>query len=308
MNIDRQDRLALIALAAGVLSIGFSPIFILWAGVPGPIASFYRVAIASAFLAWPFLLRLRRGTPVPSRGLALAILGGGAFALDTAAWASGVMLSGAVNPTLLANTAPLWVGLGAWLLFRERLRPVFLLGLALAMAGASFVLGMDALRSIELGLGSALGLLAGVFYAGYFLVTQRARQHLDALTYFWLSTLSATLFLLVINLGLGNSLGGYSTRAYISLLGLGIVTQAIGWLLINYAQGHLPASVVAPSTLGQPVVVALVAGPLVGERIDFWQVLGGVAVLMGMILVHRSRLAIRSGEVPPVKTRPALGP
>jgi drug/metabolite transporter (DMT)-like permease len=66
-------------------------------------------------------------------------------------------MSGATNPTLLANTAPLWVGLGALIFFREKLSLMFWAGLLLAMADAVFSLGLDRLRSVSLGVGTLSG-------------------------------------------------------------------------------------------------------------------------------------------------------
>jgi drug/metabolite transporter (DMT)-like permease len=41
--------------------------------------------------------------------------------------------------------------------------------------------------------------------------------------------------------------------------------------------------------LAQPVITALLAGPLLGEPITLAQASGGVAVLAGVIIVHLSR-------------------
>ena len=41
--------------------------------------------------------------------------------------------------------------------------------------------------------------------------------------------------------------------------------------------------------LGQPVVTALLAIPLLGETLGMGQVIGGAAVLAGIYLVHASR-------------------
>jgi drug/metabolite transporter (DMT)-like permease len=41
--------------------------------------------------------------------------------------------------------------------------------------------------------------------------------------------------------------------------------------------------------LGQPVVTALLAVLLLGERLSVWQIAGGVTVLAGVYTVHRSR-------------------
>ena len=236
-----------------------------------------------------FLFSIREQRSLPRKEVRIALLGGLLFAVDLSLWATGVMLSGATNPTLLANTAPVWVGIGALLIYKEKLPLYFWIGLVIAMMGGVVVLGSDALQAMELGVGTFLGMLAGIFYGVYFLVTQRGRQTLNALTYFWFSVLSATLVLLIINLVLRQPLLGYSSRAYLSLLGLGLLSQGMGWLAINYAQGHLPATLVAPTLLGQPVITALLAGPLLGERLSLLELLGGGTVLVGVYIVHRSR-------------------
>ncbi|MGD8632049.1 MAG: DMT family transporter [Anaerolineales bacterium] len=282
---------AYLALFSGLIALGFSAIFVRLADVPGSVASFYRMAIGLLSLTIPFLYH-RRGKPVPSWNVArIALLGGVFFAIDLIFWATGVVLSGATNPTLMSNTAPLWVGLGSLLIFQERLPGRFWIGLLVAMSGAVLVLGIDALKSFDLGLGTLFGLIAGIFYGGYFLITQRGRRELDAITYFWFSALGAVIVIFVINLVLGNPLLGYSNRSYLALIGLGVISQGLGWLAINYAQGHLPATVVSPTLLGQPVLTGLIAGPLLGEFLEPLQIAGGLAVLAGVYLVHRSRIA-----------------
>jgi drug/metabolite transporter (DMT)-like permease len=280
---------AYLALAVGIGSLGVSAIFVRWANAPGVVTSFYRMAVAVLVMALPFYRRTRSRSRLPAKGIRLALAGGILFAGDVAFWATGVMIGGATNPTLLANTAPLWVGLGALILFREDLRASFWTGLILATAGAVFILGLDSLQSFEFGLGSLLGILAGIFYAGYFLVTQRGRQHLDSLSYFWLAALSSTAALLAISVVWRLPLSGYPAQTYLNFVALGLITQVVGYLAINYAIGYLPASIVSPTLLGQPVVTALLAGPLLGERLSLWQGMGGLAVLLGVYLVHRSR-------------------
>lgn len=299
MNLDRQTCLsqsrapAYLALAGGLVALGFSAVFVRLAEVPGSVAGFYRMFIGLLFLTIPFA-NSRRAKPRPTWiAVRIALLGGLFFAIDLIFWATGVVLSGATNPTLMSNTAPLWVGLGTLLLFKEKLPAGFWWGLAIAMMGAVLVLGLDALKSFDLGLGTLYGLIAGIFYGGYFLVTQRGRRVLDAISYFWYSVLGATVVLFFINLALGNPLIGYSRGSYLALIGLGVVSQGLGWLAINYAQGHLSATVVSPTLLGQPVLTGLIAGPVLGEVLEPLQIAGGLAVLVGVYLVHRSR----SGEI-----------
>ena len=280
---------AYLALGVGILSLGFSAIFVRWANAPGIVTSFYRMAIATILLAWPFYRRVKATGSLSRRGLRFAVLGGLFFTGDLALWATGVVLSGATNPTLLANTAPLWVGLGALVLFRERLKAMFWVGLMLAMTGAAIILGLDSLRAVSFGLGTLFGLLAGIFYGGYFLITQRGRETLDSITYFWPAAVTSTLGLLILSLALRQPLTGYPASAYLNFLALGVVTQVFGYLAINHALGYLPASIVSPTMLGQPVVTAILAGPLLGEALSVWQALGGLTVLAGVYVVHRSQ-------------------
>jgi drug/metabolite transporter (DMT)-like permease len=278
-----------LALGLGVLGLGFAAIFVRWANAPGPVASFYRLAIAVTLLALPFYRRVKVSGAIPLPGLQLALLGGLFFAGDLAFWATGVILSGATNPTLLLNTAPLWVGLGALVIFRERLNTTFWLGLVVAMSGALVVLGLDSLRAFSLGLGTFFGLLGGIFHAAYFLTTQRGREVLDSLAYYWLAALSSTIGLLAVSLALRQPLTGYSFLTYLNFFALALVPQILGHFSINYALGYLPASIVAPTLLGQPVVTAILAGALLGEKLSPLEILGGILVLAGVYTVHRSQ-------------------
>ncbi len=285
---------AYLALGLGIFALGISAILVRWAEAPGTVSSFYRMALASVILAPAFYRRVRKNAdrrpdrPLFRAGLGLAVLGGISFAADLGLWSTGVVLSGASIPTLLANTAPVWVGLGAHFLFRERLNRRFWAGLALALFGSLLILGLDALKSMTLGLGALFGLTAGIFYAGYFLITQRGRRQLDSLTYFWPSAVSSTVVLLLVVLALRQPLFGYPLASYLNFAALGVVTQVIGYLAVNEALGYLPASLVSPTLIGQPLLTAIFAWLLLGERLSVAHLAGGAAVITGIIIVHRN--------------------
>lgn len=286
---EREVRYSHLGLGVGIVGLGFSGIFVAWAGAPGAVTSLYRMAIALVFLAPLALGRMRKRWPFSSRGVGYAFLAGLFFALDLAFWANGVLISGATNPTLLANTAPIWVGLGAMIIYRENLNRTFWFGLALALLGSAVVLGVDTLRSFSLGGGSLLGLVAGFFYGAYILVTEHGRKGLDSVSFFWISALVSTFALLAYVLVTGLPLVGYPARTYLSFLALGLITQTLSYLAINYALGYLSATVVSPTLLGQPVLTALLAGPLLGEQVLLSQMVAGAAVLVGIYIVHHSR-------------------
>jgi len=294
-----------LALVVGILALAFSPFFVRWADAPGPVTSFYRLAIASAIL-FPFYIREHRKIPIPNRRMLIfPLLSGASTAFDMIFWMSSLFFTKVATATLLGNTAPLWVALAAWLLFRERLRGIFWIGLALTLVGAGTVLGGDLFvhQDIRSSTGDLLALASGIFYAGYFLAAQRGREKMATLPFFWWVNFFALVTVLGFIALTGMRLVGYPRQTYLAFLGAGIVTQLIGHFSVVYALGHLPASLVSPTLIGQPVLVAFLAIPIANEHLVFNQWMGGLAVLSGIYLVHRSRVSrpeLQPEPIPPV--------
>lgn len=285
-SVQSKNR-AYLALAFSLIAMAFSGILVSLAGAPGAVSAFYRMSIAALVLAIPFFRGLGQ-TGLPNRReTSIAVLAGLFFAADLFFWNTGILISGATNPTLMGNTAPIWVGIGAMAFFGERPGRLFWIGLLIAIIGAAVILGVDALNDV--GLGTFFGILSGMFYSGYFLVLQRSRQRLNTMTSFWLSAVGSVMGLILIARMLGQPLTGYSTMTYVYLLLLSIVVQVGGQYSVAYALGYLPASIVSPTLLLQPVLTGLLAVPILGEKLTPIQILGGVAVLIGVYIVHRGR-------------------
>jgi drug/metabolite transporter (DMT)-like permease len=277
-----------LALALGIVCIALSAIFTRVAGVPGTVSAFYRVAIAAVILAIPFggVLSERRVAVAP-RVWWLAAAAGVFFALDLALWNTSLFQTSAANATLLANDAPIVVGLGSLVIFHAKLRLHYWAGLVLGLLGMTIIIGSDIFSRSNLGAGDVLALTAGVAYAGYLLSMQRIRAQLDTLSSLWIPGVTGAVLLLGFNLVTHESLFGFPLHSYLALLALGIISQVIGWLAINYALGHLPAAIVSATLLGQPVLTAVFAVMFLGEALGPGQMLGGLVALAGIYLVNR---------------------
>ena len=155
-------------------------------------------------------------------------------------------------------------------------------------ADATLILGTDYLLHPRLGIGDLMAIGTGVFYAGYMLVTQRSRQYFNPLTHLWLMGLSASFGLLLINLALHNPIFSYSTQSWLVFFAAAIVSQIAGYMSITYALGHLPASIVSPTMVGQPIVTAMLAIPLLGEIPTGLQAIGGFIALAGIYIVNQA--------------------
>jgi drug/metabolite transporter (DMT)-like permease len=274
-------------LALGVFAIGWSALFVRWSGVPGWTSAFWRMTLAQlVFVPWALASRQPRRRP-STAAIRDAILAGVFFAGDLALFNTAVMVSSATNATLLGTNAPIFVALGAWLLYRERPTPRFWAGFILCFAGMLAIVGTDIMRHPTLGLGDAFAVAGAAFYAGYLLFTRRSRQEIDALSFSAISGVAAAFTLLLICLALRTPLWGYPMRSWGSLVGLALVTQVVGHLSVAYALGRLPVSVTSIALLGQAPITALLAVPLLGERLTPLQITGGALVLAGIYVVNR---------------------
>ncbi|RPI94120.1 MAG: DMT family transporter [Chloroflexi bacterium] len=283
-----KTLLAYLALGIGIFALSFSAMFVRWADAPGPVTAFYRLFF-SIFLLLPFFVpRAKKNPATRSWSIVLPLLAGIFTAFDLALWTASLSYTTASNATLLGNTAPLWVALGTWLILKQKLKPAFWRGLVLALFGAALIMGTDFLFHPRFGIGDAMALCTGLFYGGYFLFTEKSRLHFDPVSHIWIVGVGASISLFVINMVLQYPLTGYPTQTWLIFLATAVVSQLIGYMSLAYALGHLPASVVSPTMILQPVVTTLLAIPLLGEIPGIWQGIGGAIALVGIYIVNES--------------------
>lgn len=276
-----------LSLIFGAILISFSPVLIKDTGVPGTVSVFYRLFFGTMVLMIPFAYsRIKTKEKLKIKGVLFASLAGLSLAIDMSMWATGIMSSNAAMPTLTANLAPLWTGIGGFLFFKERRTAKFWIGLAIALVGIVFLVIQDLYQPIGIFKGLILGLLAGIFYAGFMMLVQMGRRYLDTLSFLFLSSLATTIFLGIFMLFQNLEFTGYSTKAWVLFVIMGVMIQAGAWFLINFAQGHLPASLVAPTLLAQPVLAGVIAFLMLGEALTIWQITGGIIVIIGIYTVH----------------------
>ena len=285
------SRLALIALVAGAIAIGSSPIFVRLSEL-GPVATaFWRLSLAMPILwLWTGLGERRsRVTPRPSgyADLLTLVFAGLCFTGDITLWHLSVTLTSVANSTLLVNLAPVFVALGSWLIFDERFTATFVVGMAVALVGSVLLVGQDfALESQDLP-GDFLALFAAAFYGGYILTVSRLRSRFSTATIMAASGAVTCVALLPITLLSGESLLATTVYGWAVLLGVALISHAGGQSLVTYALSSLPAAFSSVGLLLQPVTAAALAWAVLDEVVGPWQALGGVVVLLGILLTHR---------------------
>ena len=254
------------------------------------VSAFYRLAIAALVLVPWHLATARRRPATSAKARKAAVLAGIVFAADLAFFNSAIMITNAANATLLGVNAPIFVAIGAWMLYGDRPTKRFWTGFALALAGMVYIVGTDVVLHPSFGLGDSFALLGAGFYGAYLLYVQRARTGMDTLTFSTWCVCSGALSLLPVCLLTHQSLWGFSAHSWEALIGLALATQVVGHLLVAYALGHVPVTVSSIVLLGQAPLTALFAWPALGERISRGQAFGGALVLAGIGVVNLNRL------------------
>jgi drug/metabolite transporter (DMT)-like permease len=275
-------------LAAGIVAISFGAIFARLADAPAPVVAALRLGF-SALLCLPAALasaRTRRELRCLSgRGWAAIALAGIFCALHFTLWISSLSHTGVASSVVLVTTSPLWVGLYALLVLRERVRRSFWIGLALAIVGVFVIGGGDMISGSSRFMGDMLAMGGAIAIAGYFLVGSALRRRLSIVAYvFPVYSIAAVVLIVVVFLS-RMRFSGYSQGTYLYCFLMALVCQVIGHSLFNWALRYLPATSVTVATLGEPVGASVLAYCILREFPAVSAVAGGALILGGILTV-----------------------
>ncbi|WP_312819908.1 DMT family transporter [Kaistella carnis] len=282
-----------IALFIGILCISIFPVIVRMNLTSGLISAFYRMAIATAIIL-PFALYTKKLKLESIKMLLPIMVCGILFASDIAVWNISIQNSTATQATLLTNLSPIWVGVFSLIFLNFRPRRSFWLGTVIALIGMAVFVGVDTILNLQLDFAFFLGILSGVLYALYILVSKTVLEKLEVITFITYSMIFSTLFLFIINVVFGEQFFGFSNVAWVSLLIQGIVCQLIAWLLISYSTQNMRATRVSLSLLSQAIFATILAAIFLNEKISVIQMVGSVIILAGIAITFYEKNSIEN--------------
>ena len=242
-----------------------------------------------AVLAWR---EDRRLGSRPARDRRLAFAAGVFLGLDLLFWHRAIADIGAGLGTVLANIQVAAVPLVAWAVLGERPGRRLLAMLPVVVAGIVLISG--ALEQGAYGrdptAGAIFGVLTGLTYAGFILVLRHSSADrrppagplLDV-------TLAAAATTLAGGLVIGDLHFVPTWPGHAWLVTLALTSQIIGWLLISVSLPRLPAAIASMLLTIQPIGAVVLAAIIFGEDPTALQVSGVVALLVGVVVVARTR-------------------
>lgn len=280
-----------VVLTAGLIAISTGAIFARLAEAPSLVIAAYRVGIASLVILPIAALKTRHEITVLSRSdLKYAGLAAAFLAFHFATWISSLKYTSVANSVVLVNTSPLWVGLLAPFITKEKMKRSTAISIIVSISGI-FIIGSGDLGTGGMHLrGDMLALLGGGCTAGYLLMGRTLRAKLSLLAYISVCYGGAALILWVLVLAMRLQITGFSDQTIAAFWSMAIIAQLIGHSSYNFALKYLSTSFVAVSLLGEPVGSTILAYIIFDEGLSWSKVVGGMFILGAIFLAAKSEL------------------
>jgi drug/metabolite transporter (DMT)-like permease len=303
---EARYRLSLpLSLFIAILAVSTASIFIRFAqtdGAPSLVIAALRLTFATLLLA-PLALTRHRAElrSLTHKQIALGVVSGLFLAVHFATWISSLEYTSVASSVVFVSTGPLWVALLSPMLLNEKLTRAAILGLGLSILGGAVIGLSDAcvlqngVRCPELGQilqgramwGNFLALAGAWAVTGYLIIGRKLRAGMSLIPYIFLVYGMAAVTLIVIMLAAGQSPLGYAPKAYGWIFLLAAVPQLIGHSTYNWLLKRLSATLVAITTLAEPVGSAFLAYMILNETPKGAVIIGGLTILAGIYLVAR---------------------
>ncbi|NLY30519.1 MAG: DMT family transporter [Firmicutes bacterium] len=270
----------------GALCTSFAATFIIASGEAPFVVAFYRLLFAVAFLlpvnalqGWDQLRQISRNQ------LLSCLIAGLFFALHLVTYIGSLQYTSVASAGALLSLQPVFTAVGAFIFLREQIDFRVKLGIALAVAGGLIVGGGDLLIVTGSALiGDVLAAVSALMISLYFVAGRSLRQHLDIVPYLVVVYGSAAIATAVISGASGISLTISTTRGWIFLLALGLISTAVGHGIFNWALKYVKASTVALVTLASPAAETVWAYIFLGQVPAITSIVGGIIMITGAVL------------------------
>ena len=276
----------LLLLLLGVISVSFAAIFIRLAEAPALVIAMYRLVIAS-LLILPFTWKSAATAlkSIDGRTVIQVIMAGVFLAAHFMLWITSLEYTSIASSVILVTAHPVFVAAVSYVLWKEKLNRLSILGIIIAMAGIVTISGGGLALGSGVFIGNTMALTAGLFAASYLMIGRVVREKINAAAYLLSVYGTAAAVLLALTLLTGAELTGYSQTTYVMFFLLAIIPQLLGHSSFNLAARIMPVTIVSVAILGEPVGATLLGIFILGERPGAAEIIGGGVILLGIYLV-----------------------
>ena len=291
--------LPLILLLLGSYACSTSAIWIRCSSVPPTLLAAYRLLIAAValtpLLAWDLLAKRRT---LGWKQLRPALLPGIVLGVHAVAWNAGADRTTVANATLIVTMVPIAMPFFLFALIREKLTGPELAGTAVSLAGVVALGAADFRISDEYFAGDAICFVSMLLYAFYLALARKNR----GLPSIWMYVVPMYFVGGLICLAAAPFEPGqpatYNAKEIMMILGLALVSTAMGHSILNWCLRHMRGQVVSIINLFQFVYAGIMAVIIWGKKeAPSWAFYPASAlVVAGAIIVLRARRGARQPQ------------
>ncbi len=277
-------RRPLLLIGIGVLLFSTGPVIVAGASASGPVLSFWRLWLGSAFLGALTLWQIRTTGRRPDRiGWSWAARSGVAFGIHQLFFMIAIKATSVVDVTLMQVLQPIFVGVLAAIAFGERPGARFRLWSLVAIGGAAIVVlaGASGPKGNPAGIAMAAANVA--FFAVYFVWSKQARDHIDTVPFLFGVITSAGVVVTAFVLVVGSPVGGIDRGSLVSAAFLAIVPGGLGHFVTTWPLRRVAANVPPVMQLALPFLAGFMAWVFLGQRITLLHVVGGAVTIAGVV-------------------------
>ncbi len=281
-----------IALGIGVISFGFAPILVLYAGDTSAVVLVTCRTIFAAVLLLPFWLNRGETSQkrIPFKEHLQVVFAGICLGLHFTLWIASLHYTSVAAASVLVTIHPIIIILVERFWFERRFAPTTWAGVAFVFAGSS-LLGIFAQNYQSsfpnIALGNGLAISAAFFFAAYMLTGRQVRQKRGWINYVFpvYSFAAITCLLLLIGF-VGNP---FPISAIVLLVGLGLAIgpSIIGHGSMNYAVRYLSPTLLATLFLLEPLIASFFAYVIFGEVPSIFSMAAMIVVIAGIGLTWK---------------------
>ncbi len=216
------------------------------------------------------------------------ILSGFSLATHFGWWFASLSLIPISTSLSLTNTAPVWVGIFSFILYRDNIRKNHIIAVIFVIFGAIILfmenphLKIAQTQGIILATGSAVG------FAIYLLIAKEFVRFYGIWRYFGLVNISSAFFLFIWIVIQGKIRYLLSLELWMWSIPLAIFPGMLGHAIYNWSMDKLHQIDVAVSTLGEPILGTIFAFIIFKEYLSAYQIMGIIALLSAILLTLKS--------------------
>lgn len=207
----------------------------------------------------------------------------------------GVHYTTSINASLMNSLTPIFIYILAFIFLKSRVTRTQIIGTIISFIGVLFILSggkIENILQLSFNVGDLIVLIAVLCWAVYSLLIKQYASELPNFSTFLVTIAVGALILLpfsAVELATSTTAINWSAKTIGAILYVGILASIVAFLSWNYGVVQMGASRASIFLNFIPVFASIFATIFIGEKIILAQIIGGIAVIGGVLIANYTK-------------------